>query len=330
VLGMRRREFITLLGGAVAPWPLAARAQQPALPVVGFLRNTSPDAAASFVAAFRQGLGEAGYVEGRNVLVEYRWTDGQTNQLPAMAADLAARQVNVIVALGSTPAIRAAKAATTTIPIVFMLGTDPVELGIVASLNRPGGNLTGVVNLNHQLAQKWLEVLHQLVPATTFALLVDRTNISTTNLYTREMQAAARTLGVQIHVLQANSDADFDAVFASVRDLRAAALVIVAALPFISHIEQLAALTLRHAVPAIFPFREFAAAGGLVSYGTDLADTYRLAGVYTGRILKGEKPSDLPVQQATKVELVLNLKTAKALGLEVPPTLLARADEVIE
>jgi putative ABC transport system substrate-binding protein len=330
VLGMRRREFITLLGGAVAPWPLAARAQQPALPVVGFLRNTSPDAAAPFVAAFRQGLGEAGYVEGRNVLVEYRWTDGQTNQLPAMAADLVARHVSVIVALGSTPAIRAAKAATTTIPIVFMLGTDPVELGIVASLNRPGGNLTGVVNLNHQLAQKWLEVLHQLVPATTFALLVDRTNISTTSLYTREMQAAARTLGVQIHVIQANSDADFDAVFASVRDLRAAALVIVAALPFISHIEQLAALTLRHAVPAIFPFREFAAAGGLVSYGTDLADTYRLAGVYTGRILKGEKPSDLPVQQATKIELVLNLKTAKALGLEVPPTLLARADEVIE
>jgi putative ABC transport system substrate-binding protein len=326
---MKRRDFITLVGGAAA-WPLAARAQQPAIPVVGFLRNTSPDAAAPFVAAFRQGLGEAGYVEGRNILVEYRWTGGQTDQLPAMAADLVARQVSVIVALGSTPAIRAAKAATTTIPIVFMLGTDPVELGIVASLNRPGGNLTGVVNLNHQLAQKWLEVLHQLVPATTFALLVDPTNTATMSLYTREMQAAARTLGVQIHVIQANSDADFDAIFASVRDLRAAALVIVAALPFISHIEQLAALTLRHAVPAIFPFREFAAAGGLVSYGTDLADTYRLAGVYTGRILKGEKPSDLPVQQATKVELVLNLKTAKALGLEVPPTLIARADEVIE
>jgi putative ABC transport system substrate-binding protein len=328
--GMNRRTFISLLGGAAVAWPLAGRAQQPAMPVVGFLRNTSADAAAPFVAAFRQGLGEAGYVEGRNVLVEFRWTDGQTDRLPAMAADLVARQVSVIVALGSTPAIRAAKAATTTIPIVFMLGTDPVELGIVASLNRPGGNLTGVVNLNHQLAQKWLEVLHQLVPATTFALLIDPTNTATMSLYTREMQAAARTLGVQIHVIQANSDADFDAVFASVRDLGAAALVIVAALPFISHIEQLAALTLRHAVPAIFPFREFAAAGGLVSYGTDLADTYRLAGVYTGRILKGEKPSDLPVQQATKVELVLNLKTAKALGLEVPPTLIARADEVID
>jgi putative tryptophan/tyrosine transport system substrate-binding protein len=205
--------------------------------------------------------------------------------------------------------------------------TDGLADGIIANQII---EFVGVVNLNHQLAQKWLEVLHQLVPATTFALLIDPTNTATMSLYTREMQAAARTLGVQIHVIQANSDADFDAVFASVRDLGAAALVIVAALPFISHIEQLAALTLRHAVPAIFPFREFAAAGGLVSYGTDLADTYRLAGVYTGRILKGEKPSDLPVQQATKVELVLNLKTAKALGLEVPPTLIARADEVIE
>jgi ABC-type uncharacterized transport system substrate-binding protein len=313
---IKRRDFITLLGGAAVAWPLATRAQQPAIPMVGFLRNTSPDEAARFVAAFSQGLGEAGYVEGRNVSIEYRWTGGQTDRLPAMAADLVARRVNVIVALGSTPAIRAAKAATTTIPIVFMLGTDPVELGIVASLNRPEGNLTGVVNLNHQLAQKWLEVLHQLVPATTFALLVDPANAAGTSLYIREMQAAARTLGLRIHVVQAESHRDFDAAFARVRDLGAAALVIVAALPFISHIEQLATLTLRHAVPAIFPFREFPAAGGLVSYGTDLADTYRLAGVYTGRILKGEKPSDLPVQQATKVELVINLKTAKALGLE--------------
>jgi putative ABC transport system substrate-binding protein len=282
------------------------------------------------VAAFSKGLGEAGYAEGRNVSVEYRWTGGQTDRLAAMAADLVARRVNVVVALGSTPAIRAAKAATTTIPIVFMLGTDPVELGIVTSLNRPEGNLTGVVNLNHHLAQKWLEVLHQLVPATTFALLVDPANADATSLYIREMQAAARTLGLQLHVLQANSHRDFEAVFASVRDLGAAALVIVAALPFVSHIEQLATLTLRHALPAIFPFREFPAAGGLASYGTDLADTYRLAGVYTGRILKGEKPSDLPVQQATKVELVLNLNTAKAFGLTVPPSLLARADEVIE
>jgi len=330
MLDLRRRQFLALLSGA-AGWPLAARAQQPAMPVIGFLRNTSPDdAAARFVGAFRKGMGEAGYVEGHNVLVEYHWTGGQTDRLPAMAADLVARQVSVIVALGSTAAIRAAKAATTTIPIVFMLGTDPVELGIVASLNRPGGNLTGVVNLNHQLAQKWLEFLHQLVPATTFALLVDPTNTAARNLYTREMQAAARTLGLQIHVIQANSDRDFDAVFASMRELRVAGLVIVAALPFISHIEQLAALTLRHAVPAIFPFREFPAAGGLMSYGTDLSDTYRLAGVYTGRILKGEKPADLPVVQSTKVELIINLKTARALGVTVPLPLIGRADEVIE
>jgi putative ABC transport system substrate-binding protein len=251
--------------------------------------------------------------------------------LPAMAADLAAQKVNVIVALGSTPAVRAAKAATTTVPVVFMLGTDPVELGIVASLNRPGGNLTGVVNLNHQLAQKWLEVLHQLVPtATTFALLVDASNPPASNLYVGEMQTAARTLGLQVHVIEARSYHDFDAVLTRVRELRAGGLIIVAALPFVSHIQQLAALTLRHTVPAIFPFREFPAAGGLASYGTDLPETYRLAGVYTGRILKGEKPADLPVQQATKVELVLNLKTAKALGLTVPVALLGRADEVIE
>jgi putative ABC transport system substrate-binding protein len=327
---LKRRNFITLLGGAAVTWPLTARAQQPAMPVIGFLRNTLPEEATLFVDAFRRGLGEAGYVEGRNVLVEYRWTGGQTDRLSAMAADLVARQVSVIVALGSTPAIRAAKAATATIPIVFMLGTDPVELGIVTSLNRPGGNLTGVVNLNHQLAQKWLEVLHQLVPATTFALLVDPANTAATSLYIRETQAAARTLGLQIHIIQANSHRDFDAVFASVRDLRAAALVIVAALPFMSHIEQLATLTLRHAVPAIFPFREFPAAGGLASYGTDLADTYRLAGIYAGRILKGEHPADLPVVQSTKVELIINLKTAKMLGLTVPTALLVRADEVIE
>jgi putative ABC transport system substrate-binding protein len=275
-------------------------------------------------------LVETGYVEGRNVVIDYRWTNGQTGQLPAMAADLVAGQVSVIVALGSTPAVRAAKAATTTIPIVFMLGTDPVELGLVASLNRPGGNLTGVVNLNHHLAQKWLEVLHQLAPAASFAVLVDAGNAATASLYTREMQAAARALGLQMHIIQASSDRDFDAIFATLRDLRVGALVIVAALPFISHIEELAALTLRHGVPAVFPFREFAAAGGLVSYGTDLADTYRLAGVYTGRILKGERPSDLPVQQATKIQLIINLKTARVLGLTVPPTLLARADEVIE
>jgi putative ABC transport system substrate-binding protein len=303
-------------------------AQQTTLPVVGLLRNTAPDQARHVVAAFRKGLSEAGYVEGRNVLIEYRWTNGQTNRLPALAADLAAQQVNAIAALGSTPAVRAAKTATSTIPIVFMVGTDPVELGLVDSLNRPGGNLTGVVNLNHQLAQKWLEILHELAPKSKFAMLVDPSNLATMNLYVHEMQAAARTLRVQIHVVQGGRD--FDVVFAKLRELQANALVVVAGLPFLSRIDELAALTLRHAMPAIFPYREFAVAGGLASYGTDLADTYRLAGVYTGRILKGEKPADLPVQQATKAEFVLNLRTAKALNLTVPLTLLGRADELIE
>jgi putative ABC transport system substrate-binding protein len=325
----KRREFIALLGGGAA-WPLSARAQQGVRPVVGFLRNTASDEAGAFVAAFRKGLAETGYGEDRNVTIEYAWSNGQTDRLPALAADLVARQVNVIVALGSTPAIRAAKGATSTIPIVFMLGTDPVELGLVASLNRPGGNLTGVVNLNHQLAQKWIEVLHQLVPATTFALLVDRGNVEATRLYIREVNEAARTLGLQIHVVEADAGHDLNAVIAHVRELRAAGLMIVSALPFMSRINQLAALTQIHAMPAIFPYREFPMAGGLASYGTDLPDTYRVAGIYTGRILKGEKPADLPVQQATKVELVLNLKTARALGLTVPLSLLGRADEVIE
>jgi putative tryptophan/tyrosine transport system substrate-binding protein len=298
------------------------------MPVVGFLRNTSADQAGHFVAAFRKGLSETGYIEGRNVLIEYRWTNGQTERLPALAADLAAQRVNAIVALGSTPAVRAATVATSTIPIIFMVGTDPVELGLVASLNRPGGNLTGVVNLNHHLAQKWLEILHQLVPRATVALLVDGSNVATTDLYTREMQAAARTLGLQIHIVQGGHD--FEAAFAKLRELQANALVIAAALPFISRIDELAALTVRHAMPAIYPYREFVAAGGLASYGTDLADTYRLAGVYTGRILKGEKPADLPVQQATKVEFVLNLKAARALNLTVPLTLLGSAHEAIE
>jgi putative tryptophan/tyrosine transport system substrate-binding protein len=324
---MRRREFFSVLLGAGAPLPLVAQAQQP-MPVVGFLRNTSPDQAGHFVAAFRKGLSETGYTEGRNVLIEYRWTNGQTERLPALAADLAAQRVNAIVALGSTPAVRAAKVATSTIPIIFMVGTDPVELGLVASLNRPGGNLTGVVNLNHQLAQKWLEILHQLVPTGTFALLVDGSNAATTDLYAREMQAAARALGLQIHIVQ--SGHDFEADFAKLRELQANALVIVAALPFISRIDELAALTMRHAMPAIYPYREFVAAGGLASYGTDLADTYRLAGVYTGRILRGEKPADLPVQQATKVEFVLSLKAARALNLTVPLALLGSVHEAIE
>jgi putative ABC transport system substrate-binding protein len=319
------------LGSVSAAWPLAARAQQPTRPVVGFLRNALPDEAPHLVAAFRKGLSETGYVEGRNVLVEYRWTGGQTDRLPSMAVDLVNRQVSVIVALGSTPAVRAARAATTTIPIVFMLGTDPVELGLVASLSHPGGNLTGVINLNLQLAQKWLEILHQLTPATTaIALLVNPSNLATTEGYIREVETAAHRLGLKIHILHANSARDFDAIFASVKERSAGALVIVADLLFISNIDHLASLSLLHSVPAIFPFREFVAAGGLASYGTNLAETYHLAGVYTGRIIKGEKPADLPVQQATKVELVINLKTAKALGLDISPMLVGRADEVIE
>lgn len=328
---MRRREFLGVLGSVSTAWPLVARAQPPTRPVVGFLRNTSPDEAAHLVAAFRTGLSETGYVEGRNVMVEYRWTGGQTDRLPSMAADLVNRQVSVIVALGSTPAVRAAKAATTTIPIVFMLGADPVELGFVTSLNHPGGNLTGVINLNLQLAQKWLEILHQLTPATTtIALLVNPSNLATTEGYIREMETAARRLELNILVLHANGTHDFDKVFTSAKERGAGALVIVADLLFISNIGRLAALSMLHSLPAIFPFREFVVAGGLASYGTNLADTYRLAGVYTGRIIKGDKPADLPVQQATKVELAINLKTAKTLGLNLAPALLARADEVIE
>jgi putative tryptophan/tyrosine transport system substrate-binding protein len=327
---MRRREFIGGLAGAVAS-PLSASGQQLAGPVIGFLRNTSAGDSAHLVDAFRKGLSETGYVEGRNVRIEYRWTGGQADRLPALAADLADHHVSVIVALGNTQAVRAAKAATSTIPIVFMLGTDPVELGLVASLARPGGNLTGVFNLNQQLAQKWLEVLHELVPAaTTFALLVNPANPATTERYIAAIQAAGQKLGLLIHVLQASADREFEAAFTSVREHRAGALAIAADALFVSRVDQLAALSLRHVVPALYPFREFAAAGGLASYGTDLADTYRSAGLYTGRILKGEKPADLPVQQATKVELVLNLRTAKALNLNIPASLLARADEVIE
>jgi putative ABC transport system substrate-binding protein len=329
---LKRREFITLLGGAAVAWPFEARAQQPAMPIVGFLSGQARTAAGSVrdLAAFQQGLREAGYVEDQNVVIEYRWADGQYDRLPALAAELIGRPVAVIVAAGTDFAIRAAKAATTTIPIVFHTAGDPVQSGLVASLNRPGGNLTGVTSLNLEVAPKRLELMHELLPrATAIALLLNPNNPNSETLLS-ETQAAARILGVQLHVLRATTERDIAMVVANWAQLRTGPLVIGSDGYFSSRSEQIGALVLRHAVPAISGWREFVAAGGLMSYGNDSKDAHRLIGVYTGRILKGERPADLPVQQSTKVELILNLKIAKALGLTVPNSLLGRADEVIE
>ncbi len=328
---MKRREFITLLGGAATAWPLTVHAQQPVLPVLGFLHSQSPENYVEPIRGFRQGLKDAGYVEGENLAIEYRWAEGQNDRLGPLAAELVGRQGTVIVTPGSTPAALAAKAATTTIPIVFEVASDPVELGLVTSLARPGGNITGVTSLNAEVGPKRLELLHELVPtATVVGLLVNPTNPNVAEPTTKNLHAAARTLGLEIHVLHASADRDFDTVFATLVQLRAGALVIGPDPFFSSRLEQLAALTVRHAVPTVYQTREFTAAGGLMSYGASFTDTFRAAGVYTGRILKGDKPGNMPVQHATKVELFLNLNTAKALGLKVPRTLIALADEVIE
>jgi ABC-type uncharacterized transport system substrate-binding protein len=327
---MRRREFITLVSGAAA-WPLAARAQQRAMPAIGYLGSGSPGEFVGRLRAFRQGLSETGYVEGKDVAIEYRWAENQYDRFPALLADFIRHKVIVIVAVTGTPPALAAKAATTTIPIVFVTAGDPVALGLVDSLNRPGGNLTGVATLTVELAPKQLEVLHELVPtATIIALLVNPTHPTIAETISRDMQAAAHTLGLQLHVLHASTERDFDAVFAFLSRLRAGALVIGSDPFFNSRSQQLVALASRHAMPTMYPFREYAMAGGLISYGNSIADAHREVGVYTGRILQGAKPADLPVQQAVKVELVINLKTAKALGLSVPTALLLRADEVIE
>jgi putative tryptophan/tyrosine transport system substrate-binding protein len=326
---VKRREFITLVGGAAIAWPLAARAQQP-MPVIGFVGFASRQGYARPLSAFVKGLGETGYVEGHNVAIEYRWAEGHVDRLPAMVADLVHREVAVI-ATTSTPAVLAAKAATTTIPIVFETGSDPVQLGLVASLSRPGGNVTGVTNLTLEVTPKRLELLYELLPtARVMALLVNPPDPVLAEASTRSVQAAARTLGLELHVLKATSEHDFDAVFANLIQLRAGGLVIGPDALFTSRMEQLAALALHHAVPTIYQNREFAAAGGLISYGGSLTESYRLTGGYAGRVLKGEKPAGLPVQQVTKVELYINFKTAKALGITVPLPLSGRADELFE
>ena len=322
---MRRREFLSLIGG-VAVAPVIARAQQTSVPVVGLLGATTAQGYAPQLAAFRQGLSEVGLVEGRDVVIEYRWANDHFDRLPGLAADLVNRHVAVIATIGGSAASAAAKAATTTIPVVFHGSLDPVKAGFVASLSRPGGNLTGVVTLNEEIGRKRLELIHEAVPAaTTLGLLLNPTNKVVAEPLYKDVQAGARELGLQLRVLNASTESDFERVFASLKQMQLGALVIISDPFFISKSEQLAGLTIRYAVPAIFPYRTFTDAGGLMSYGGSYTDSYRLSGVYTGRILKGEKPANLPVQQATN-----NQKTAKALGISVPQALISRADEVIE
>jgi putative tryptophan/tyrosine transport system substrate-binding protein len=327
---VKRREFIRLLGGAAA-WPVATYAQQAAMPVIGLLATATPDANAIRLRAFREGLRTAGYVEGQNVKVDYRWAEAQTGRLPELAKELVRDRVAVLVAAGGTASALATKAATGEISIVFGVGADPVELGLVASLNRPGGNVTGVTSLNIEVAPKRLELLHELLPSvTSVGLLVNPAVPALAEPVARLSEAAAQGLGLQLHIVRASSDGDFDAIFEQLVQQRVGALVISPDNFFTTRSEQLAKLTVRHAMPAIYEFREFAAAGGLMSYGSSETEYYRLVGIYVGRVLKGDKPADLPVQQSTKVELFLNLKTAKALGITVPLPLSGRADEIFE
>jgi putative tryptophan/tyrosine transport system substrate-binding protein len=328
---MRRREFITLIGGTAVAWPVTARAQQPAMPVIGYIDAGSPEPAAHLVSAFREGLGETGFVEGRNVAIEFRWALNNNEQLPELAADLVRRHVAVIVAPQSTAAVMEAKAATTTIPIVFGTGSDPVQAGLVTSLNRPGGNITGITFMNVEITAKRLGLLHELLPnATRFGVLINPKNSVIAETMAKDATTAASAMGRQVEIVKASTNREIDAAFSGLKEKRVDALLVAPDTLMANRRLQIAMLAVRHAIPLMATQRELAEVGGLMSYGTNFMDTYRQTGIYTGRILKGENPTDLPVLRATKFEFVINLQTARTIGLDIPPTLLALADEVIE